>query len=218
MAKLSLSLFAADILQMNEELQQTKRSEITSFHVDIMDGHFVPLFGLNPVWLKQIKKVYSIDQDFHFMAYMTKEMLEPYFSLEPVGITIHLEAGKKKENLEILQQIKEKGIRAGIAISPESEWEEIKPYLDEAEEILVMSTVPGREGSVFIESTYEKIQVYQTSDNRTKEKHNVKCGRWAESGKSIWTVSETVQTESLWGGPFFGSNQKKELVKEIVEA
>ena len=56
------------------------------------------------------------------MAYMTKEMLEPYFLLEPVGITIHLEAGKKKENLEILQQIKEKGIRAGIAISPESEW------------------------------------------------------------------------------------------------
>ena len=74
MAKLSLSLFAADILQMNEELQQTKRSEITSFHVDIMDGHFVPLFGLNPVWLKQIKKVYSIDQDFHFMAYMTKAL------------------------------------------------------------------------------------------------------------------------------------------------
>ena len=158
MAKLSLSLFAADILQMNEDLQQTRRSGITSLHVDIMDGHFVPLFGLNPVWLKQIKKVYSIDQDFHFMAYMTKEMLEPYFSLEPVGITIHLEAGKKKENLEILQQIKEKGIRAGIAISPESEWEEIKPYLDEAEEILVMSTVPGREGSVFIESTYEKIR------------------------------------------------------------
>ena len=157
MAKLSLSLFAADILQMNEDLQQTRSLGITSLHVDIMDGHFVPLFGLNPVWLKQIKKVYSIDQDFHFMAYTTKEMLEPYFSLEPVGITIHLEAGKKKENLEILQQIKEKGIRAGIAISPESEWEEIKPYLDEAEEILVLSTVPGREGSVFIESTYEKI-------------------------------------------------------------
>ena len=95
MAKLSLSLFAADILQMNEDLQQTRSSGITSLHVDIMDGHFVPLFGLNPVWLKQIKKVYSIDQDFHFMAYMTKEMLDLYFSLEPVGITIHLEAGKK---------------------------------------------------------------------------------------------------------------------------
>ena len=192
MAKMSLSLFAADILQMNEELQQTKRSEITSFHVDIMDGHFVPLFGLNPVWLKQIKKVYSIDQDFHFMAYMTKEMLEPYFSLEPVGITIHLEAGKKKENLEILQQIKEKGIRAGIAISPESEWEEIKPYLDEAEEILVMSTVPGR-----------KDQVYQTSDNRTKEKHNVKCGRWAESGKSIGLYQKRCRPNHYGAGFFW---------------
>ena len=67
--------------------------------------------------------------------------------------------GKKKGKIwKYIQQIKEKGIRAGIAISPESEWEEIKPYLDEAEEILVMSTVPGREGSVFIESTYEKIR------------------------------------------------------------
>lgn len=217
MAKLSLSLFAADILQMNEELQQTKRSEITSFHVDIMDGHFVPLFGLNPVWLKQIKKVYSIDQDFHFMAYMTKEMLEPYFSLEPVGITIHLEAGKKKENLEILQQIKEKGIRAGIAISPESEWEEIKPYLDEAEEILVMSTVPGREGSVFIESTYEKIRCIKHLI--TEQKRNTMLG--VDGGLNLERALDCIRNGAdriIMGRAFFGSNQKKELVKEIVEA
>lgn len=217
MAKLSLSLFAADILQMNEELQQTKRSEITSFHVDIMDGHFVPLFGLNPVWLKQIKKVYSIDQDFHFMAYMTKEMLEPYFSLEPVGITIHLEAGKKKENLEILQQIKEKGIRAGIAISPESEWEEIKPYLDEAEEILVMSTVPGREGSVFIESTYEKIRCIKHLI--TEQKRNTVLS--VDGGLNLERALDCIRNGAdriIMGRAFFGSNQKKELVKEIVEA
>lgn len=217
MAKLSLSLFATDILQMNEELQQTKRSEITSFHVDIMDGHFVPLFGLNPVWLKQIKKVYSIDQDFHFMAYMTKEMLEPYFSLEPVGITIHLEAGKKKENLEILQQIKEKGIRAGIAISPESEWEEIKPYLDEAEEILVMSTVPGREGSVFIESTYEKIRCIKHLI--TEQKRNTMLS--VDGGLNLERALDCIRNGAdriIMGRAFFGSNQKKELVKEIVEA
>lgn len=217
MAKLSLSLFATDILQMNEELQQTKRSEITSFHVDIMDGHFVPLFGLNPVWLKQIKKVYSIDQDFHFMAYMTKEMLEPYFSLEPVGITIHLEAGKKKENLEILQQIKEKGIRAGIAISPESEWEEIKPYLDEAEEILVMSTVPGREGSVFIESTYEKIRCIKHLI--TEQKRNTMLS--VDGGLNLERALDCIRSGAdriIMGRAFFGSNQKKELVKEIVEA
>lgn len=217
MAKLSLSLFAADILQMNEELQQTKRSEITSFHVDIMDGHFVPLFGLNPVWLKQIKKVYSINQDFHFMAYMTKEMLEPYFSLEPVGITIHLEAGKKKENLEILQQIKEKGIRAGIAISPESEWEEIKPYLDEAEEILVMSTVPGREGSVFIESTYEKIRCIKHLI--TEQKRNTMLS--VDGGLNLERALDCIRNGAdriIMGRAFFGSNQKKELVKEIVEA
>lgn len=217
MAKLSLSLFAADILQMNEDLQQTRSSGITSLHVDIMDGHFVPLFGLNPVWLKQIKKVYSIDQDFHFMAYMTKEMLDPYFSLEPVGITIHLEAGKKKENLEILQQIKEKGIRAGIAISPESEWEEIKPYLEEAEEILVMSTVPGREGSVFIESTYEKIRCIKHLI--TEQKRNTMLS--VDGGLNLERALDCIRNGAdriIMGRAFFGSSQKKELVKEIVDA
>ena len=217
MAKLSLSLFAADILQMNEDLQQTRSSGITSLHVDIMDGHFVPLFGLNPVWLKQIKKVYSIDQDFHFMAYMTKEMLDPSFSLEPVGITIHLEAGKKKENLEILQQIKEKGIRAGIAISPESEWEEIKPYLDEAEEILVMSTVPGREGSVFIESTYEKIRCIKHLI--TEQERNTTLS--VDGGLNLERALDCIRNGAdriIMGRAFFGSSQKKELVKEIVEA
>ncbi|RGD64963.1 ribulose-phosphate 3-epimerase [Lachnospiraceae bacterium OF09-6] len=217
MAKLSLSLFAADILQMNEDLQQTRSSGITSLHVDIMDGHFVPLFGLNPVWLKQIKKVYSIDQDFHFMAYMTKEMLDPYFSLEPVGITIHLEAGKKKENLEILQQIKEKGIRAGIAISPESEWEEIKPYLEEAEEILVMSTVPGREGSVFIESTYEKIRCIKHLI--TEQERNTMLS--VDGGLNLERALDCIRNGAdriIMGRAFFGSSQKKELVKEIVDA
>ena len=217
MAKLSLSLFAADILQMNEDLQQTRSSGITSLHVDIMDGHFVPLFGLNPVWLKQIKKVYSIDQDFHFMAYMTKEMLDPYFSLEPVGITIHLEAGKKKENLEILQQIKEKGIRAGIAISPESEWEGIKPYLEEAEEILVMSTVPGREGSVFIESTYEKIRCIKHLI--TEQERNTMLS--VDGGLNLERALDCIRNGAdriIMGRAFFGSSQKKELVKEIVEA
>lgn len=217
MAKLSLSLFAADILQMNEDLQQTRSSGITSLHVDIMDGHFVPLFGLNPVWLKQIKKVYSIDQDFHFMAYMTKEMLDPYFSLEPVGITIHLEAGKKKENLVILQQIKEKGIRAGIAISPESEWEEIKPYLKEAEEILVMSTVPGREGSVFIESTYEKIRCIKHLI--TEQKRNTMLS--VDGGLNLERALDCIRNGAdriIMGRAFFGSSQKKELVKEIVDA
>ena len=217
MAKLSLSLFAADILQMNEDLQQTRSSGITSLHVDIMDGHFVPLFGLNPVWLKQIKKVYSIDQDFHFMAYMTKEMLDPYFSLEPVGITIHLEAGKKKENLEIFQKIKEKGIRAGIAISPESEWEEIKPYLDAVEEILVMSTVPGREGSVFIESTYEKIRCIKHLI--TEQKRNTMLS--VDGGLNLERALDCIRNGAdriIMGRAFFGSSQKKELVKEIVEA
>ena len=217
MAKLSLSLFAADILQMNEDLQQTRSSEITSLHVDIMDGHFVPLFGLNPVWLKQIKKVYSIDQDFHFMAYMTKEMLDPYFSLEPIGITIHLEAGKKKENLEILRKIKEKGIRAGIAISPESEWEEIKPYLDEAEEILVMSTVPGREGSVFIEGTYEKIRCIKHLI--TEQKRNIMLS--VDGGLNLERALDCIRNGAdriIMGRAFFGSSQKTELVREIVEA
>lgn len=217
MAKLSLSLFAADILQINEELQQTKSSGITSLHVDIMDGHFVPLFGLNPVWLKQIKKVYSIDQDFHFMAYVTKEMLDPYFSLEPVGITIHLEAGKKKENLEILRKIREKGIRAGIAISPESEWEEVKPYLDVAEEILVMSTVPGREGSTFIDGTYEKIKCIRQLV--AEQKRNTMLS--VDGGLNLERALECIRNGAdrvIMGRAFFGSSQKKELVKEIVDA
>lgn len=150
------------------------------------------------------------------MAYMTKEMLDPYFSLEPVGITIHLEAGKKKENLEILQQIKEKGIRAGIAISPESEWEEIKPYLEEAEEILVMSTVPGREGSVFIESTYEKIRCIKHLI--TEQERNTMLS--VDGGLNLERALDCIRNGAdriIMGRAFFGSSQKKELVKEIVD-
>lgn len=215
MAQLSLSLFAADILKMNEDLQTAKSFGISSLHIDIMDGHFVPLFGWNPVWLKQIKSVYPLDQDFHFMAYMTDKMLEPYFSLKPIEITIHLEAGKEKENIKMLQTIKENGIHAGIAISPESKCEEVRPYLNIADEVLVMSTFPGRENSRFLSNTFEKIE----NIRKMIEKENSKCIVSVDGGLNQERALQCIENGAdriIMGRAFFNSGQKNELVKKIV--
>lgn len=216
MTKLSLSLFAADILQMKEDLQQIRSSGITSLHVDIMDGHFVPLFGFNTIWLKQIKKEYPISQDFHFMAYVTREMLKPYFALKPIGVTIHLEAGKKNENMEILQEIKNEGIQTGIAISPKSRCEEVLPYLDIVDEILVMSALPGREDSLFLEDTYNRIQCIKKLTERNNKKILLSADGGLDLSRGLSCIRCGID-RIIMGRAFFASSKKTEIIKTIVE-
>ena len=158
MALLSVSLFAADIMQLRNEIISIPESGADRLHVDIMDGHFVPLFGYNNVWIKRVLDEIKIPAEFHFMAYLTEDLLERYLLLEPEEAVIHIEASEFDTNVRLLKKITDAGADCGVAISPDTSLDRLTPYLPYIDTVLVMSRKPGEENSEFTEEVYARIR------------------------------------------------------------
>lgn len=158
MAKLSVSLFAANIMHVERDLNTLRGMDIASLHIDVMDGHFVPLFGYNQMWIEEIRKKIACGIEIHMMAYLNDAILKDFIRLRPSALFFHVEAHKMEENLRYLRLIRAAGIRCGLAISPDTPCEDIMKYFGEIDEVLLMTAYPGREGAAFLESSYAKAE------------------------------------------------------------
>lgn len=147
---LSSSIKPADIVKI---LDNTKADYI---HVDIMDGKFVK----NKTWtISEIKKITSYSKlplDVHLMVENPSKYIEDYALLNTSYITFHYEAVKDIDKM--INEIKNYGLKVGIAINPETSEEVVFPYLSKIDEVLIMSVHPGKSGQSFIESTPDKIE------------------------------------------------------------
>lgn len=135
-------------------------SEIDCIHCDIMDGKFVENFALSYKTVKNIKKSTHKPLEIHLMvAEISKFALIKYCRLKPHIIDLHYESFKNKERLKsLLLFINKKGIKAGLAINPNTTPEEVEDILPYAGHILVMSVNPGLSGQKMIESCVPKIK------------------------------------------------------------
>lgn len=147
---LSSSIKPADIVKI---LDNTKADYI---HVDIMDGKFVK----NKTWtISEIKKITSYSKlplDVHLMVENPSKYIEDYALLNTSYIAFHYEAVKDIDKM--ISEIKNYGLKVGIAINPETSEEVVFPYLSKIDEVLIMSVHPGKSGQSFIESTPDKIE------------------------------------------------------------
>lgn len=140
---------------MEKNLEKLDKTNIDYLHVDIMDGIFVPNKTSNQIidLLKNTNK----PKDVHLMVSDVKAYIDEYSKLNPVYITVHIEA--LSNPLEIINYIKGKNIKVGFSIKPNTDIEILKPYLEYLDLILVMSVEPGKGGQEFIGSSKEKIDM-----------------------------------------------------------
>jgi ribulose-phosphate 3-epimerase len=129
------------------------------FHIDVMDGVFVPTrtLYLNPHVTRDIRQWTKKDLDVHLMVQNPAEHIGGFISAGADIVTIHAEADGDK--IQLLQDIKQQHVRAGIALNPATEFDEnIMAYCREADMILFMTVVPGKGGQGYIETVNEKIK------------------------------------------------------------
>lgn len=147
---LSSSIKPADIVKI---LDNTKADYI---HIDIMDGKFVE----NKTWtISEIKKITSYSKlplDVHLMVENPSKYIEDYALLNTSYIAFHYETVKDIDKM--INEIKNYGLKVGIALNPETSEEVVFPYLSKIDEVLIMSVHPGKSGQSFIESTPDKIE------------------------------------------------------------
>lgn len=156
---ISPSILSADFANLEKEIKKVEQAGADWLHIDVMDGHFVPNITIGVPVVKSIKKITDLTLDVHLMIEHPEKYIDAFADAGADIITVHYEADGVKENTEkVLQQIKSRGILAGLSIKPKTEPEEIKQHIKIADLILVMTVEPGFGGQKFIEACANKLK------------------------------------------------------------
>lgn len=155
--KIAPSLLSADFSCLGEEIRKVEKGGCDLFHLDIMDGHFVPNITFGPIVIKDIRKSTNLPLDVHLMIDKPEKWIDKFVSVGADWISFHIEA--TKEPKKVISIIKEYNKLAGIAINPPTPIEKIMPFINLVDFVLVMTVNPGFGGQSFIEEPLDKIRV-----------------------------------------------------------
>lgn len=150
--KVSVSILK-EINNYKEAIEKVEESNADYLHLDILDNTYIDKKSFSYDMLKNIK--YKKKLDIHLMSNNLDELIDKYSTLKPEFITIHEEVGK---TINYINKIKEKGIKVGLAINPNTDIEKVYPYLELVDLILIMSVIPGKGGQSFIMDCIGKVQ------------------------------------------------------------
>ncbi len=164
---------SASFLSIKNDLKNNikllDQTNIDYLHLDIMDGRFVSNKTLRFRKLKSILDGTESLKDVHLMVRNVKKYIKKYKKLKPEYITFHLEATKTP--LKIINILRKNGIKVGISIKPNTNIEDIRPYLSLIDLVLVMSVEPGEGGQEFIPSSIDKIKYLDDLRNKNDYKY-----------------------------------------------
>jgi ribulose-phosphate 3-epimerase len=149
------SLLAADFCNLEREFEKINRSSAEWIHFDVMDGLFVPNISFGFPLLEATRKLTDKFIDCHLMIENPARYFEEFKRGGADGLTIHFEGNLNLKNDLIC--IRELGMKSGLVINPNTSLDEVKPYIEDIDLLLIMSIEPGFGGQKFMESTYDKL-------------------------------------------------------------
>lgn len=152
---LAPSILAADVTKLGEEINATVKAGAKYIHIDVMDGVFVPKLSYGQCVVESIRKCTDAVFDVHLMIVDPIKCVEDFANIGADIITVHLEACN--DVVATLKKIRECGCKAGLSIKPATSVEDIIPYLEYTDMILIMSVEPGLGGQKYIEESTERI-------------------------------------------------------------
>lgn len=161
MIEVSASILGVEKENAVRTFYNLETGKINYFHIDVMDGKFVERDTIEIMkdYALTISHISNLGLDVHLMVENVEEFIDEYSMLEPEIITFHIEATQTEERTKnAIEEIKRSGSRVGISISPDTNLEKIKPYLNQIHMVLIMTVVPGKGGQKLIPETLEKVK------------------------------------------------------------
>ena len=158
MAIIAPSILSADFANLERDIQEMERNGADWVHVDVMDGTFVPNITLGMPAVRSLRKVTKMPLDVHLMINKPSQYVEEFVKAGADWLSFHIEAEPLETNLESLRRIRELGCKAAIALRPATPAEDVIPYLELCDMILVMTVEPGMGGQGFRMETMPKLK------------------------------------------------------------
>lgn len=177
------SILAADFANLGDDIERIVDAGADLIHVDVMDGHFVPNISMGAPIIKSIRGVTKLPFDVHIMISNPLEYIDSFAKSGADVITFHIESNGDPK--EIIAKIKESGCAVGISLKPKTPVEEILPYLEFVDLILVMTVEPGFGGQSFMVDMMGKV----TKIREEIEKLNLNIHLEVDGGIDETTVS-----------------------------
>ncbi len=192
MAIIAPSLLSADFLHLGKDCEMLNKSSADWFHLDVMDGRFVPNISFGPMIVDFIRKSTTKYCDVHLMIEEPEKYAEAFKKAGADNLTVHYEACRHLHRN--IQQIKSLGMQAGVAINPHTPVDLLKDILKEIDLVCLMSVNPGFGGQSFIPHTIYKIK--QLKEMINEQLLNVKIeidgGVTLENAKTILDAGADV--------------------------
>lgn len=209
---LAPSVLAADFANLQRDVEMVNQSQADWFHIDIMDGVFVPNISYGMPVLEAIKKHAQKPLDVHLMIIDPDRYISTFKKLGSEILTVHYEACTHLHRT--IQAIKNESMKAGVALNPHTPVSVLEDIIQDIDLVLIMSVNPGFGGQSFIENTYKKIR-------QAKEmivKNHSKALIEVDGGVSNKNARQLIEAgaDALVAGSFvFNSESPTETIKNL---
>ncbi len=212
---LAPSILSADFSKLREQVQIAEAAGADWFHLDVMDGHFVPNITFGPLMVEAMRKLTKLPLDVHLMIENPDSYVKAFQAAGADRIIIHVEA-----TVHVHRSVhfaKDAGVKVGVALNPATPVSSLENILSEVDQVLVMSVNPGFGGQSFIPNTYDKIRRIADLIHQIKPAVLIEVDGGVDRNTAPQVVSAGASV-LVAGSAIFGAPDISKALKEIRDS
>ena len=210
------SMLAADFTCLSEEIKKIEEGGANYLHLDIMDGVFVPNISFGPAIVETLRPQSHLFFDVHLMIVEPIRYVDTFIAAGADSITIHYESCKNCR--QVLEYLREHSVKAGLAISPDTPYDVVLPFLDVVDMVLVMTVNPGFGGQSLIFGALDKVKALRKyMDENGFEKVDIQVDGGIND-KNVGLASSAGANVIVAGSAIFKAPKPRMAINALREA